>query len=125
MANHSSPPLGYRTEVSGFARSELVTMPAWDSIAVLGDKIEPQPDGCWLWTGRTDDAGYGQYQGHFAGIESHVVHRIVYHILVGPIPEDHHLHHECHNRACCNPEHLSPMTPSDHMSHHARERWAS
>jgi hypothetical protein len=41
-------------------------------------------------------------------------HRLAYELLVGPIPEDHELHHLCGFRSCVKPEHLVPLTASEH-----------
>lgn len=38
------------------------------------------------------------------------VHRVVYELLVGPIPEGLQLDHLCRNRVCGNPDHLEPVT---------------
>lgn len=91
-----------------------------DPFAALGDKIEPQPDGCWYWTGGVSEHGYGM-TSYVPGTLNNRAHRVVYTILVGPIPEDHHLHHECRVRHCVNPAHLTPLTPSEHMRlHHGK-----
>lgn len=85
----------------------------------VGELIDPQPDGCWLWRGGLGTGGYGSHAT--AG----TVHRFVYETLVGPIPDGHVLHHRCHVRACVNPEHLEPLTLSEHTAHHNRQRRAS
>jgi hypothetical protein len=43
------------------------------------------------------------------------VHRITYAQEVGPIPDGKDLHHRvtC-TKACCNPDHLTPVTPLEH-----------
>ena len=47
------------------------------------------PDnGCWLWEGAMNKAGYGRY-------------RIAYELFVGPIPAGMHLDHLCHSRSDC------------------------
>lgn len=86
-------------------------------------------DGCWSWTGATSN-GYGVIQvGRTRGTA--LVHRIVYAILVGPIPEGLTIDHQCHNRAvalgecqggvtcvhrrCVNPGHLEPATIGDNF----------
>lgn len=64
-------------------------------------------DGCWVWTGARVSAGYGSLG---VGKKTVSAHRFMYTALVGPIPEGLHLDHLCRNRACCNPEHLEPVT---------------
>lgn len=66
-------------------------------------------DGCWLWTGGTTTAGYGVYS--VVKGEMTTAHRIVYELLVGPIPEGMQLDHLCRVRRCVRPEHLEPVTP--------------
>ena len=75
----------------------------------IGERIAVQPDGCWQWTGATNPGGYGVSGGDN-------IHRYVYELLVGPIPDGHHLHHDCRNPACCRPSHLTPLTPSEHSA---------
>jgi hypothetical protein len=57
-----------------------------------------------------------------------MAHRVVYTLLVGPIPEGFTLDHTCHNadstcpggwgcphRRCCNPAHLEPVTHQENI----------
>jgi hypothetical protein len=85
-------------------------------------------DECWPWLG-SKSKGHGKFVRNFG--DSRVpeqAHRLVYELEVGPIPEDHDLDHECHNkdkscpggvtcphRACCNPRHLEPRTRGDNV----------
>lgn len=64
-------------------------------------------DGCWVWQGAKNWDGYGhaKHEGRLW-----LVHRLVYTLVVGPIPEGHTLDHLCRVRACCNPEHVEPVT---------------
>lgn len=75
----------------------------------LRDKIAPEPNsGCWLFTGRWESGnGYGKVS--WQGRDS-MFHRVVWEILVGPIPDGHVLDHKCRLRMCCNPDHLEPVT---------------
>ncbi len=65
-------------------------------------KFEEQPNGCKLWLGTVDRAGYGRSKGNGPAAGEVYVHRIIYKLLVGPIPDDPELDldvdHECHNR---------------------------
>lgn len=71
-------------------------------------RIQVTPEGCWQWTGGLSD-GYGTVYMNGANRRSH---RAAYLILVGPVPDGLDLDHLCRNRACCNPEHLEPVTRS-------------
>lgn len=79
------------------------------------------PNGdCWEWDGRKDPAGYGlstyQVDGTTPGKKSpRGAHRVVYELLVGPIPKGLILMHSCDNPPCCNPAHLSPGTQLDNI----------
>lgn len=72
-------------------------------------------DGCWLWTGPTNATGYGQI--HLSGDNHHrpLVHRLVYELLVGPIPAELTLDHLCRIRSCCNPGHLEPVSYRENL----------
>lgn len=68
--------------------------------------------GCWLWTGRKNNMGYGNMTlTPIAGRgQVRLVHRIAYEHFVGPIPQGMQLDHLCRVRSCFNPEHLEPVT---------------
>lgn len=73
----------------------------------LLDRIEIT-DGCWRWTGRLNDGGYGL--GWYEGRDWRM-HRLTYLLVYGPIPEGLHLDHLCRVRSCVRPDHLEPVTP--------------
>ena len=59
-------------------------------IARFWSKVDksPDPDGCWLWTGSTDTAGYGHLGFTTATGKRHVkAHRFVWELEHGPIPK--------------------------------------
>ncbi|QOR55386.1 MAG: hypothetical protein SHS37scaffold145_37 [Phage 71_18] len=82
-----------------------VVMPL--AMAPLLERIEPGPGGCWLWTAGTNSGGYAQVKRRG---KKRMVHRLVYELLVGPIPEALVLDHLCRVRHCVNPAHLEPVT---------------
>ena len=85
---------------------------------VIGSRVQPQPNGCWLYDGDAD--AYGRSSA-FPGTPVSV-HRFVYETLVGPIGWGYHLHHTCETPGCCNPAHLMMVTPAEHAEQHAQLR---
>jgi hypothetical protein len=76
--------------------------------------------GCWIWTGYVSNTKlpYGK-----VGIRRPdgtngmgLVHRVMYQLLVGPIPEGLTIDHLCGNPPCCYPEHLSLATLRENIS---------
>ncbi len=62
---------------------------------------------CWLWTGCTDDTGYGAFK--ICGKKKNS-HRIAYELSYGKIVGLFDVMHSCDERRCCNPKHLSLAT---------------
>lgn len=81
----------------------------------------PDPDGCWIWTGYTNDSGYGIFT--FGGraqrtrVRAHVWH---YEHVIGPLQPKIELHHRliCLNKRCVRIDHLEPLTEFEHKSLH-------
>lgn len=76
-------------------------------------KVE-KVDGHWLWTGATNENGYGVF-----GIDGTLqkAHRVAYEHFVGPLNGLHCLHkNECHTPNCVNPEHLYPGDQEDNIN---------
>ncbi len=73
---------------------------------VLKDATETA-DGCWIPGLKPNSIGYVQV--HLAG-KLLLAHRVIYEEFRGQIPDGLVLDHLCRNRACCNPEHLDPVT---------------
>lgn len=42
-------------------------------------------------------------------------HRLAYVVFVGPIPDGKEIDHRCDQPACCNPEHLKPVTTRENL----------
>jgi len=80
-------------------------------------KIERIPfSGCWIWMGYADRYGQTSYKG-----KHHSVHRMVYKILIGEIPEGKELLHSCDIGVCVNPHHLSIGTHLENMQDMAKK----
>lgn len=76
----------------------------------LEDRLWPKIDAagdCWQWTGTRHGGGYGTVGLYQAG--QGLAHRVVWELLVGPIPDGLQLDHLCRNRLCVNPDHLEPV----------------
>jgi hypothetical protein len=68
--------------------------------------------GCWVWQRAKTTAGYGTLT--FRGKTSYA-HRVYYETYVADIPPGLVLDHLCRNPACCNPDHLEPVTFTENM----------
>ena len=109
-------------DTDGFAVSQDGPLELWkrcrDGVAdeAISERIErfttATPEGCWLWTGYCDGAGYGRMQvrGHNA-----LAHRVAYELYVGDIPDGLTLDHLCRRRSCVNPRHLEPVSHRENV----------
>lgn len=72
--------------------------------------------GCWEWEGHIDRNGYGKaYDAEMPrGRRLDWAHRVSYRKSRGPIPEGLDLDHTCENTICVNPDHLEPVTRTEH-----------
>ena len=86
---------------------------------VFGRLDRSEPGACHLWPGGRDDRGYATSR---IGGTTRRLHRLVWIWQVGPIPEDHVIHHRCGALACLNPDHMLPMTAAAHTALHHRAR---
>lgn len=76
-------------------------------------RLGPRPEsGCWEWPGALNK-GYGHLGRGGRGNGTVIAHRVVYEALIGSIPAGLELDHLCRNRACCNPDHLEPVTHAE------------
>jgi len=78
----------------------------------LWSKVMKGPGGndCWGWADVLSEDGYaylgvgGREGGKF------LVHRLLYELVIGPIPDGKELDHLCRNRWCVRPDHQEPVT---------------
>jgi len=82
-----------------------------DIAARLHAKLDKSGD-CWLWTGYTDDKGYGIIMNLGKRVK---VHRVMYALTHGEIPDGAFIDHKCFIHNCANPEHLRPATHKQNM----------
>ena len=70
-------------------------------------QIEVRDSGCIDWVGQVNLQGYGIIYVNGRNLR---VHRYIWELEVGPIPEGKVIDHICHNRVCCNVDHLRVVT---------------
>lgn len=73
-------------------------------------------EGCWLWTGSTNDVGYGQMRVRKRLLYTH---RVAWELVNGPIPAGACVLHNCpggENTLCCRPGHLFLGTKQDNSA---------
>ena len=68
---------------------------------------------CWNWNKSITSAGYGQFKRNK---KYWTTHTFVYTQIYGEIPEGNIIRHICHNRKCCNPNHLIIGTHKDNYN---------
>lgn len=93
-------------------RTGLAALPA----RIAAKIAPPDENGCWPWTGSLNAKGYASV--HYKG-RKRPAHRVVYVLLVGPIPTgfdiDHVRDRGCRLRSCMNPEHMEPVTHRENL----------
>lgn len=72
-------------------------------------------DGCWEWIASKNDGGYGQISPDGHSGKPLRAHRVMYELLVSPIPENMTIDHLCRNRACVRPSHMEVVTRGENV----------
>lgn len=71
---------------------------------------------CWIWQLAPDSSGYGRISFRDGGRRVfRSSHRMMYELMVGPIPDGLVIDHLCRNPICCNPEHLEAVTQQTNL----------
>jgi len=82
----------------------------------LKDRIERKcfrnENGCLVWTGNVDTAGYPNVKWKN---KNYLVHRAYYKIVVEDIQKHDTLDHLCRNKLCIEPKHLEPVSRSENV----------
>ena len=82
--------------------------------------ISVNDQGCWIWHGCKEKKGYGSamVNDNELGIQPgrRPTHRISYAYHYGPFDQVFRVHHECNEKSCCNPEHLSLSTSAENTA---------
>lgn len=77
---------------------------------IFADKVNVDATtGCWVWNKSTRE-GYGQLM---VNGYPWTAHRYSYTLANGPIPDNLLVRHQCNNRLCCNPAHLTVGSHKD------------
>lgn len=102
------------------SRQEIDMKPAIDRVLA---KVSPVPfSGCWIFTGATNEAGYGIVGTGGRGQPNDRAHRITYRHFCGDIPDGMFVCHTCDVPSCCNPDHLFLGTNQDNVNDMVRKR---
>ena len=67
---------------------------------------------CWEWGRSIGGPGYGVC---WIDGKAHNAHKVAYELSHGPMEKGLMVRHTCHNRSCCNPNHLVVGTHQDNM----------
>jgi len=79
--------------------------------AYIQQRIEINENKCWIWK-QSKRNGYGKFCKNKKSYSAHVAS---YEAFVGRKLKDSQINHKCHNRSCCNPDHLYEGTQKQNV----------
>lgn len=98
-----------------------------DYVEYIKSRCSTNERGCWIHSGRQSlskgmkPGSPGYIQVGFRGARK-AVHRLMYTLHVGPIPDGMVVAHRCDNPPCCNPAHLFACTESENIYDAVRKK---
>lgn len=97
---------------------------ARDPVARFEERVDraTTPDGCHLWQGPPNGAGYGYFKLDGRSVGAHVAACLLAGVDVPPGHEPDHL---CHTPMCVRLDHLEVVTSAENKRRANRRRWAS
>lgn len=101
---------------AGLIKKHELKANSWDIESFLNRVVEGAEDECWIWQGYKVSEGYGKISRKKDGKSVTIfVHRLMYTIHNGEIPDDYVIDHLCRVRDCINPKHLEAVTHEENV----------